>query len=157
MMNEDRPYAGILMNDGTEISHYGVKGMKWGKHAIGKVKGVFGKVKGVFDKENPIKKQMNSAMQPKKEDTPAVKKVEHPDGSTTYQKVTPPKKKTDGKKTNTVRSGSKGPNLTNNTQNKKSVIGTASKAVSNAQKVEAEKRKKQQEAQNKWWSIGRHN
>lgn len=43
MMTEDRPYAGILMNDGTEISHYGVKGMKWGKHIFGKVKGVFGK------------------------------------------------------------------------------------------------------------------
>ena len=43
MMNEDRPYAGILMNDGTEISHYGVKGMKWGKKLFGKVKGVFGK------------------------------------------------------------------------------------------------------------------
>lgn len=150
MMNEDRPYAGILMNDGTEISHYGVKGMKWGKHAVGKVKGAFGKVKGLFDKENPMKKQMNSAMQPKKEDIPAVKKIEHPDGSTTYQKVTPPKKKTDGKKTNTVRSSSKGPKLTDNKQNKKSVVGNASKAVSNA-------RKKKQEAQNKWWSIGRHN
>lgn len=43
MMNEDRPYAGILMKDGTEISHYGVKGMKWGKKLFGKVKGVFGK------------------------------------------------------------------------------------------------------------------
>lgn len=42
-MIEDRPYAGILMNDGTEISHYGVKGMKWGKKLFGKVKGVFGK------------------------------------------------------------------------------------------------------------------
>lgn len=42
MMTEDRPYAGILMNDGTEISHYGVKGMKWGKKIFGKVKGLFG-------------------------------------------------------------------------------------------------------------------
>lgn len=35
MMTEDRSYAGILMNDGTEISHHGVKGMKWGKHLFG--------------------------------------------------------------------------------------------------------------------------
>lgn len=31
------------MKDGTELTHYGVKGMKWGKHIFGKVKGVFGK------------------------------------------------------------------------------------------------------------------
>lgn len=43
MMTEDRPYAGILMNDGTEISHYGVKGMKWGKRMFGTVKKLFGK------------------------------------------------------------------------------------------------------------------
>ena len=50
MMTEDRPYAGILMNDGTEISHYGVKGMKWGKKLFGKVKGVFGKPEGPHTK-----------------------------------------------------------------------------------------------------------
>lgn len=31
------------MKDGTELTHYGVKGMKWGKKLFGKVKGVFGK------------------------------------------------------------------------------------------------------------------
>lgn len=35
MTNEDRLYAGILMKDGTEISHHGVKGMRWGKHLFG--------------------------------------------------------------------------------------------------------------------------
>ena len=34
-MNEGRAYAGILMEDGTELAHYGVKGMKWGKHKFG--------------------------------------------------------------------------------------------------------------------------
>ena len=34
-MNEGKAYAGILMEDGTEIAHYGVKGMKWGKHLFG--------------------------------------------------------------------------------------------------------------------------
>lgn len=33
------------MKDGTELTHYGVKGMKWGKKLFGKVKGVFGKPK----------------------------------------------------------------------------------------------------------------
>ena len=50
MINEDRPYAAILMNDGTEISHYGVKGMKWGKSILGKVKGLFGKPKSINTK-----------------------------------------------------------------------------------------------------------
>lgn len=34
-MNEGKAYAGILMDNGTELSHYGVKGMKWGKHLFG--------------------------------------------------------------------------------------------------------------------------
>lgn len=34
-MNENKAYAGILMEDGTELAHYGVKGMKWGKHKFG--------------------------------------------------------------------------------------------------------------------------
>lgn len=36
-------YYGILMKDGTELTHYGVKGMKWGKRLFGTVKGIFGK------------------------------------------------------------------------------------------------------------------
>lgn len=31
------------MNDGTELTHYGVKGMKWGKSKLGKPRGIFGK------------------------------------------------------------------------------------------------------------------
>lgn len=39
------------MKDGTELTHYGVKGMKWGKKLFGKVKGVFGKP-STYDREN---------------------------------------------------------------------------------------------------------
>ena len=44
-------YYGILMKDGSELTHYGVKGMKWGKSS-NKPKGVFGNRKGglVIDK-----------------------------------------------------------------------------------------------------------
>lgn len=47
-------YYGILMKDGTELTHYGVKGMKWGKK-------LFGKVKGVFGKKNSIQKDIKNA------------------------------------------------------------------------------------------------
>lgn len=48
------------MKDGTELTHYGVKGMKWGKRLFGKVKGVFGKPKPVRDYGKTISdKQIN--------------------------------------------------------------------------------------------------
>lgn len=66
-INDNGAYAGILMKDGTEISHYGVKGMKWGKK-------FFGKVKGAFGKPNPIKIQMQNALNPKEEPSGPVNK-----------------------------------------------------------------------------------
>ena len=39
------------MKDGTELTHYGVKGMKWGKRLFGKVKSAFGKP-STYDREN---------------------------------------------------------------------------------------------------------
>lgn len=57
-------YYGVLMKDGTELTHYGVKGMKWGKKLFGKVKGIFGKPntrygsgmtnQGAFDRLNEL-------------------------------------------------------------------------------------------------------